>query len=91
MKTIFDEEELDILQKHKKNQLQVSKNRKIDIENAIKSAKKTIQQNVELSIKLTERDYRNLKLKEIEIGIPYQNILTALIHKYLENKIELKI
>lgn len=32
-----------------------------------------------------------MKLKEIEIGIPYQNIVTALIHKYLEDKIDLTI
>lgn len=91
MKTKFDEEELDILQKHQNKQLKVTKTRKIDIGNAVKSAKDTIQHKVELSIILTERDLRNLKLKEIEIGIPYQNIVTALIHKYLENKIELTI
>jgi len=44
-----------------------------------------------LKIKLTEKDLGNLKLKEIEIGIPYQNIVTALIHKYLDDKIDLPI
>ena len=91
MKTTFDEEELEILQKHHTNKLKVTKTRKADASNAIKSAKNTIQHKVELSIILTERDLRNLKLKEIEIGIPYQNIITALIHRYLENKIELTI
>ncbi|MBI4648998.1 MAG: hypothetical protein HY738_21015 [Bacteroidia bacterium] len=91
MKTKFDDEELDIIQNYENNKLTISKTRKIDMENAVKSAKDTIQRKAELSIKLTEKDLRNLKLKEIEIGIPYQNIITALIHKYLENKIELTI
>ena len=91
MKTQFDEEELDIIQKKEKNQLKVSNTRKIDISNAVKTAKFTIHQKVELSILLSERDLKNLKLKEIEIGIPYQDIVTALIHKYLENKITLTI
>lgn len=91
MKTKLDQEEVDILQSHDNNQLKISKTRKIDMQNAVKSAKDTIERKAELNIKLTEKDLRNLKLKEIEIGIPYQNIVTALIHNYLEDKIDLTI
>lgn len=91
MKAKFDEEELDILQQYQNNQLKISETKKIDLGNAVKSAKDTIEKKAELRIKLTEKDLRNLKLKEIEMGIPYQNIVTALIHKYLEDKIDLKI
>jgi predicted DNA binding CopG/RHH family protein len=91
MKTKFDKEELEILQSHHKNQLEISKTRKIDLQNAVESAIDTIEKKAELNIKITEKDLKNLKLKEIEIGIPYQNIITALIHKYLENKIDLTI
>ena len=91
MKTKFDEEELDIIQAKEKNELKVSSTRNIDIDNAVKTAEYSLHQKVELSILLSERDLKNLKLKEIEVGIPYQNIVTALIHKYLENKITLTI
>ncbi len=91
MKTKLDEEELDILQHHENDQLKISKTRKVDLVYAVKSAKSTIEGKAELRIKLTEKDLRKLKLKEIEIGIPYQNIVTALIHKYLEDKIDLTI
>ena len=91
MKTKLDQEEVDILQSHDNNQLKISKTRKIDMQNAVKSAKDTIERKAELSIRISEKDLRNLKLKEIEIGIPYQNIVTALIHNYLEDKIDLTI
>jgi predicted DNA binding CopG/RHH family protein len=91
MKTKLDQEEIDILQSHDNNQLKISKTRKIDIQNTVKSAKNTIERKAELNIKLTEKDLRNLKLKEIEIEIPYQNIGSALIHNYLEDKIDLTI
>lgn len=91
MKTKFDKEELEILQSHNKNQLKISKTRKIDLQNAVKSAIDTMERKAELNIKITEIDLRNLKLKEIEIGIPYQSIITTLIHKYLEDKIDLSI
>lgn len=91
MKTQYDLEELDILQNHEKNLLKVSKNRKMDMKNAIKAVDDTVQLKAKLNILLTEKDMRKLKLKEIEMGIPSQNIVTALVHKYLDNKIELTI
>ena len=91
MKTKYDDEELEILKSLEKNQLKISKTRKLDLRDAVKSAKDTIEKQTELRIKLTETDLKNLKLKEIETGISYQNIVEALIHKYLEDKIDLTI
>ena len=91
MKAKLDAEELDILQHHQKKELKITKSKKKDLINAVKSAKATIENKAELNIKLTDKDLVNLKLKEQEIGIPYQDIVTALIHKYLENKIDLTI
>ena len=91
MKPQFDSEKIDILQKHENNLLKISKTRKIDMKNAVKAANDTVQFKTKLNILLTEKDMRKLKLKEIEMGIPSQNIVTALVHKYLENKIELTI
>jgi len=82
---------LEILKSLEKNQLKISKTRKTDLRDAVKSAKDTIEKQAELRIKLTETDLKNLKLKEIETGISYQNIVEALIHKYLEDKIDLTI
>ncbi len=91
MKPQFDSEEIDILQKHENNLLKISKTRKLDMKNAIKAVDDTIQLKAKMNFLLTEKDMRKLKLKEIEMGIPSQNIVTALVHKYLENKIELTI
>jgi hypothetical protein len=61
MKIKLDEEELDILQHHQTDQLKISITRKVDLVNAIKSAKSTIEGKAELRIKLTEKDLRKLK------------------------------
>ena len=62
MKIKLDEEESDILQHHQTNQLIISKTTKVDLVNAVKSAKSTIEGKAELRIKLTEKDLRKLKL-----------------------------
>jgi len=55
----------------------------------MKSAKNAFKKNAVLNIQLSESDLNNLKLKEREMGVPYQNIISAIIHDYLENKIKL--
>ena len=91
MKKYLDEEETEILQNHKSQKLIVSEARNEEIINAVKTAKNSFKKNAVLNIKLSDRDLNNLKLKEIEMGIPYENIVSALIHKYLENKIKLTL
>jgi len=88
MKKQLDEEEAEILQLHRNKKLAVSEVQNEVITNAVKSAKNTLKKNTVLNIKLSEKDLNNLKLKEEENGIPYERIITDLIHKYLENKIK---
>ena len=89
MKKQLDEEEAEILQLHRNKKLAVSEVQNEVITNAVKSAKNTLKKNTVLNIKLSEMDLNNLKLKEVETGIPYERIVTDLIHKYLENKIKI--
>ena len=89
MKKYLDEEEVEILQLHRNQKLVVSEEQNEVITKAVKSAKNGIKKNTVLNIKLSDRDLNNLKLKEIEIGMPYEKIVTDLIHKYLENKIKI--
>lgn len=91
MKKYTDEEEAEILQNHKSQKLIVSEARNEEMIKAVKSAKNTFKKNAVLNIKLSDSDLHNLELKEIEMGIPYESIVSALIHKFLENKIKLTL
>jgi predicted DNA binding CopG/RHH family protein len=87
----YDKEELDILEKYESGKLKRSKTIKEDIKNARKYAKNTILKSKHISIRLSEKDLKKLKIKSIETGISYQTLIGALIHQYTENKIKLKI
>ena len=41
-----------------------------------------------ISIRLSESDIRKLKKKALETGIPYQTIISSLVHQYVEGKIK---
>jgi len=40
-----------------------------------------------IEINLSERDIQKIKIKAIQEGLPYQAIISMLIHKYNEGKI----
>jgi len=52
-----------------------------------KYAKNTLCKRKRINIRLTERDFEKIKIKAIEEGLPYQSLISMLIHKYNEGKI----
>jgi predicted DNA binding CopG/RHH family protein len=54
----------------------------------VKAAKESIAKNKRINIRLTSKDYNDIQVKAIKEGIPYQTLISSIIHKY--NKGELK-
>lgn len=54
-------------------------------------ARNSIELTNKIEISLSERDIQKIKVKAIQEGIPYQSIISLLIHKYNEGKIAIKI
>jgi len=52
------------------------------------AAKNSILKNKRINIRLTEKDYHDIQVKAMEEGIPYQTLISSIIHKF--NKGELK-
>jgi predicted DNA binding CopG/RHH family protein len=42
-----------------------------------------------INIRITERDLKKIKAKAIEEGLPYQSLISMLIHKYNEGKVSI--
>lgn len=60
------------------------KDRKIFVD----AAKESISKSKRINIRLTPKDYHDIQVKAVEEGIPYQTLISSIIHKY--NKGELK-
>lgn len=43
-----------------------------------------------INIRMTERDLKKIRAKAIEEGIPYQSLISMLIHKYNEGKVTIR-
>ena len=47
----------------------------------------TMRKDKRMNIRISERDLRNLKIKAMEEGLPYQTLVSMIIHKYLAGKL----
>ncbi|MCX6152464.1 MAG: hypothetical protein NTX22_18205 [Ignavibacteriales bacterium] len=82
----LDKEEKDLIESYEKGEWKAIK--KKNQKNYIIAAKESISKNKRINIRLTSKDYHDIQVKAIEQGIPYQTLISSIIHKY--NKGELK-
>lgn len=50
-------------------------------------ARYTMQKNKRINIRISERDLNGIKLKAIEEGIPYQTLISSLLHKFVSGRL----
>ncbi len=52
-------------------------------------ARHSLTKRRRINIRMTERDLKRIQAKAIEEGIPYQSLISMLIHKYNEGKLSI--
>ena len=50
-------------------------------------ARNSLTKQKRINIRMTERDLKRIQAKAIEEGVPYQSLISMLIHKYNEGKV----
>ena len=53
-------------------------------------ARNSLTKQKRINIRMTERDLKKIQAKAIEEGLPYQSLISMLIHKYNEGKYPFK-
>ena len=62
----------------------ISVKNKKNILNKLKdTARNTLLKDQRMNVRISKRDLVNLKAKALEEGIPYQTLVTSIIHKYI--------
>jgi predicted DNA binding CopG/RHH family protein len=52
-----------------------------------RTATKTLTKDQRMNIRITKNDLDGIKLKALEEGIPYQTLVTSIIHKYVTGRL----
>jgi len=86
----FDIEEKDILDAYESGRLKISKPSKKEIERIKRAAKNTFKKDKRITIRLYDRDYKGIQKKAMEMGIPYQTLISGIVHRYIEGELKSK-
>lgn len=47
-----------------------------------------LNKNKKINIRLSEWDYDRIKVRAVEEGLPYQTLISSIIHKYLTGRLK---
>jgi predicted DNA binding CopG/RHH family protein len=87
---MFDQEEMAILNALEDNKLVRSINADEEIASAKKAAKEYLSKSKNITIRLSLGDVTAIKNRAQETGIPYQTIISSLVHQYATGKIRME-
>ena len=63
------------------------KNINIEKKKLVKIAQATMKKNKTMNIRINEMDLNSLKARALEEGIPYQTLVTSILHKYVSGRL----
>ena len=86
----YDKEEKNIVDAYEKDIMVLSKPSKKEIEAIKATARKTFVKDKRITIRLYDHDYQGIQKKAMEMGIPYQTLISGIIHRYIEGDLTSK-
>lgn len=86
----YDKEEKAIVEAYEKGKMTLSTPSKKEIEAIKATARKTLVKSKRITIRLYDHDYQGIQKKALEMGIPYQTLISGIIHRYIEGELTSK-
>jgi predicted DNA binding CopG/RHH family protein len=87
----LDREEREILEAFEKGQLKRSKKVTEQIKQHRAIAEATFKKDARINIRLSSRDLRAIQSRALKEGIPYQTLVSSVLHKYVDGRLVEKI
>lgn len=83
----IDQEEKDLMESIERGEWKPAKDFDGEKDKAIAASRNTLKKNKRINLRLTQKDYHQIQIKAIEEGIPYQTLISSLVHKYLNGSL----
>ncbi len=80
-------EEIDILESIEKGEWQSMPNIDKEIHRYAKYAEATLRKDKRINIRISERDLMRIQQKALEEGMPYQTLISSILHKYVSGRL----
>jgi predicted DNA binding CopG/RHH family protein len=79
----LDKEEKEILESFERGEWKQVKNLKSEIKKHQKYARKTLKKDKRVNIRISSKDLEEIQALAIENGIPYQTLMSSILHRYV--------
>ena len=83
----LDKEEQGLMESVERGEWVPVKDQELEAKKLESAAKATFVKDSRMNIRIAKRDLNALKIKAMEEGIPYQTLVSSIIHKYLSGKL----
>jgi predicted DNA binding CopG/RHH family protein len=83
----IDQEEKDLMESIERDDWKPVDDLDREKEKAISAARNTLKKDKRINLRLTQKDYHQIQIKAIEEGIPYQTLISSIVHKYLNGSL----
>ena len=87
MNSDLNSEERDILERFEEDKLRPVSKVEREIGLARQAARNTFNKTRRVNLRMTERDFNLAHSRAREEGLPYQTLLSSVIHKYLSGRL----
>lgn len=87
----FNEEEKELLDAYENEQISLKKPTKKELEAIKETADSTFKKDKRITLRLYEHDFDGIQKKAMELGIPYQTLISGIIHSYVEGDLIQKV
>ncbi len=82
-KVQLDDEERDILESYERGEWKQVKDVKREIRKLRAYARNTLQKDKRINIRMSSKDLNQVQVMAAEEGIPYQTLISSIVHKYV--------
>ena len=79
----MDAEEKDILESYDRGEWRPIKNSKAEIKKLREYARNTLKKDKRINIRMSSKDLDQVQVIAAQEGIPYQTLISSIIHKYV--------
>jgi predicted DNA binding CopG/RHH family protein len=86
----LDSEEKELMESMDREEWNPVKDFPTEKKKAMEAADNTLKKNKRINLRLTPKDYHLIQIMAIREGIPYQTLISSIIHKYLNGSSSLK-
>ena len=83
----IDQEEKDLMESIERDEWHPVKNIDRERKKAIAAARNTLKKEKRINLRLSQKDYHQIQIKATEEGIPYQTLISSIVHKYLNGSL----